>query len=85
VHAPAGESPGVIVDLSPSGARISSELAVRVGERVELRVAQGGPEVVLPGVVRHAGRSAFGLAFDAGAASRVQRLAALEPQALGPS
>jgi flagellar biosynthesis protein FlhG len=82
VRGPRGEAEGVIVDLSSGGARISSGLGARVGDRVEIRVAQAGSEITLTGIVRHAARESFGLALEPGCAARVQRLISPEVRSL---
>jgi flagellar biosynthesis protein FlhG len=73
IRGPSGEGEGVIVDLSPEGARISTVLAARIGDRVEVRVKSGSP-VSLAGTVRHASGGSFGLALEPDCAARVQRL-----------
>jgi hypothetical protein len=70
VRGPRGHEEGVVVDLSPGGARVASALAVHVGDRVEISVVQGSQEVTLGGTVRHAARDSFGLAPRAGLRGR---------------
>jgi flagellar biosynthesis protein FlhG len=82
VRGPRGNDEGVVVDLSPGGARVASALAVHVGDRVEISVVQGSHEVTLGGTVRHAARDSFGLALEPGCAARVQRLISPEAQSL---
>lgn len=82
VRGPREEAEGVIVDVSPGGARIASELGVRLGDRIELVVSHQGAEITLVGAVRHASRDAFGVALEPGCAARVHRLLSPEVQSL---
>lgn len=83
VRLPSGEHAGVVVDLSPGGARVLSSGRALPGDRVRIQVPRGAGHVTLDGTVRHAASGSFGVALDPGSDAGVRTLLAGESSAPG--